>query len=63
MMILSVPDDFKQKSVATFNAKTNTIGAYIQQTWDISDNIKDRITRDYDTINTKIQEIDYKIPK
>ena len=33
-------DDFKQKSVATFNAKTNTIGAYIQQTWDISDNIK-----------------------
>ena len=33
-------DDFKQKSLATFDAKTNTIGAYIQQTWDISDNIK-----------------------
>ena len=33
-------DDFKQKSVATFDAKTNTFGAYIQQTWDVSDNIK-----------------------
>jgi outer membrane receptor for ferrienterochelin and colicins len=33
-------DDFKQRNISTFDAKTNTIGAYIQQTWDISDNIK-----------------------
>ena len=33
-------DNFDQNNIATFDAKTNTIGAYIQQTWDISDNIK-----------------------
>jgi outer membrane receptor for ferrienterochelin and colicins len=33
-------DDFKQQNVSTFNAKTNTIGTYIQQTWDISEAIK-----------------------
>ncbi len=33
-------DDFKQSNISTLNAKSNTIGAYIQQTWDISDDIK-----------------------
>lgn len=33
-------DDFKQSNISTLNAKSNTIGAYIQQTWDISEDIK-----------------------
>ena len=33
-------DDFKQQNVSTLDAKSNTIGAYIQQTWDISEYIK-----------------------
>jgi outer membrane receptor for ferrienterochelin and colicins len=33
-------DDFKQQNISTLDAKSNTIGAYIQQTWDISDDIK-----------------------
>lgn len=33
-------DDFKQKTISTLDAKSNTIGAYIQQTWDISEDIK-----------------------
>ena len=33
-------DDFKQSNVSILNAKSNTLGAYIQQTWDISDDIK-----------------------
>ncbi len=33
-------DDFKQSNISTLNAKSNTIGAYIQQTWDISQDIK-----------------------
>jgi iron complex outermembrane receptor protein/outer membrane receptor for ferrienterochelin and colicins len=33
-------DDFKQSKISTLNAKSNTIGAYIQQTWDVSEDIK-----------------------
>lgn len=33
-------DNFKQSNVSTLDAKSNTIGAYIQQTWDISEDIK-----------------------
>ena len=33
-------DDFKQSNISTLDAKSNTIGAYIQQTWDISEDIK-----------------------
>lgn len=33
-------DDFKQQNISTLDAKSNTIGAYIQQTWDISEDIK-----------------------
>jgi iron complex outermembrane receptor protein/outer membrane receptor for ferrienterochelin and colicins len=33
-------DNFKQKNVSTLNAKSFTTGAYIQDTWDISENIK-----------------------
>lgn len=33
-------DNFKQRNISTLNAKSNTVGAYIQQTWDISDDIK-----------------------
>jgi outer membrane receptor for ferrienterochelin and colicins len=33
-------DDFKQKDFGVLDAKTFTIGAYIQHTWDISENVK-----------------------
>jgi len=33
-------DNFKQRNVSTLNAKSVTTGAYIQDTWDISENIK-----------------------
>ena len=33
-------DDFEQSNISILNARSNTIGAYIQQTWDISEDIK-----------------------
>lgn len=33
-------DNFKQKNISNLDAKSFTTGAYIQDTWDISDNIK-----------------------
>jgi iron complex outermembrane receptor protein/outer membrane receptor for ferrienterochelin and colicins len=33
-------DNFKQKTISNLNAKSFTTGAYIQHTWDITENIK-----------------------
>ncbi|RKS02978.1 TonB-dependent siderophore receptor [Flavobacterium sp. 102] len=33
-------DNFEQKNISTLDSKSFTTGAYIQQTWDISENIK-----------------------
>jgi outer membrane receptor for ferrienterochelin and colicins len=33
-------DNFKQQNISTLDAKSNTIGVYMQQTWDISEDIK-----------------------
>ena len=44
-------DDFKQKNVSILSAKSNTIGAYIQQTWDISEDIKLENGLRFDNVN------------
>lgn len=44
-------DDFKQKNVSVLSAKSNTIGAYIQQTWDISEDIKLENGLRFDNVN------------
>jgi outer membrane receptor for ferrienterochelin and colicins len=44
-------DDFKQKDIAVLDAKSFTIGAYIQHTWDIGENIKLENGLRFDNVN------------
>jgi outer membrane receptor for ferrienterochelin and colicins len=44
-------DDFKQKDIGVLDAKSFTIGAYIQHTWDIGENIKLENGLRFDNVN------------